>query len=177
MKLLKNLALFGVVGGVLAGATYTIKAAPQGGITGGATGMSQEELIVRVHTIGDQIVADARHIHHLQAVARKEKDIIKLNCVNDKLVQVKPQMNIADQAKLTLDIAASGEQRGSAFQTLSTAAEAIRHLREEADACIGEPILGTESSNGFTGPTVPDSPYGNPFGPGVEPPGYASPFN
>src|SRR5262249_17734511 len=34
----------------------------------------------------------------LQEIARREKDVIKLNCVNDKLLQLKQLLNIADQA-------------------------------------------------------------------------------
>ena len=36
-----------------------------------------------------------------------------------------------------------------------------------------------ESSNGYTAPPIPDTPYGNPWGAGgtIEPPAYASPFD
>ena len=113
----------------------------------------------------------------MQAVARREKDIIKLNCVNDKLVQVKPQMNIADAAAAELGSSRDGD-RMMAYESVSQASENIRRLREEADQCIGEPVTtGGESSNSFTGPGATDDPtkgFGhNP----VEPPGYASPFN
>src|SRR5262249_5973674 len=33
----------------------------------------------------------------LQELARKQNDIIKLNCVNDKLVQIKAAINIAEK--------------------------------------------------------------------------------
>jgi hypothetical protein len=172
MKLLTKFGMAAVLAGVLAaGTTLYVKAAPGGGP------MSTEETIVKEHSLLDQMQSDSRHIHHLQAIARKEKDIIKLNCVNDKLVQVKPQLNIADRARLDIEVATNDGTRGSAFEVLAQSAEAVRKLREDADACIGEPILGTESANSFTGPQPPDYPYGNPFGPGVEPPGYASPYN
>ena len=42
------------------------------------------------------------HIQSLQETARKQKDIIKLNCVSDKLVQAKVNASIADQAMTAL---------------------------------------------------------------------------
>ena len=33
-----------------------------------------------------QMREDANHVLRLQGIARKDKDVIKLNCVNDKLV-------------------------------------------------------------------------------------------
>ena len=135
----------------------------------------------RVQRLRDQIRADGRHIQHLQQIARKEKDVIKLNCVNDKLVQVKPQMNILDLNAGQLEGAADAERMAS-YEAITEAAEAVRRLREEADQCIGEPIqTGGDSSNTFTSPDVPDDPTkGGPAGfdgGSIEAPGYASPFN
>jgi hypothetical protein len=140
------------------------------------------DLRARVHILHDQIRADARHIQHLQQVARQEKDVIKLNCVNDKLVQAKPEMNIADAKELELDTAGDTE-RMAAFESISQAADGLRRLREESDQCIGEPITfsGGESSNSFTGPHAPDDPTkgggGGMIGIPIEPPAYASPFD
>src|SRR5262249_27128513 len=38
----------------------------------------------------------------LQELARKQNDIIKLNCVNDKLVQIKAAINIAEKSMTDL---------------------------------------------------------------------------
>jgi hypothetical protein len=139
--------------------------------------LSQAEIGTRVRTLHDQTRADARHIQHLQQIARNQKDVIKLNCVNDKLVQVKPQMNIADRGESDLE-SASDATRMAVFDQISQAAENVRRLREEADQCIGEPIqTGGDSSNSFTGPDMPDDPTKGFTGTEIEPPGYASPFD
>src|SRR5690348_13825861 len=57
--------------------------------------------------IKQQIDDDLRHVLHLQALARRGKDVIKLTCINDKLVQIKAQMDLYDNAKLQLDTAIS----------------------------------------------------------------------
>jgi hypothetical protein len=145
--------------------------------TGTTTNVSMFDLQARIRVLHEQTRNDARHIQHMQAVARREKDIIKLNCVNDKLVQAKPQMNIADSAEAELG-SSRERDRMLAFESITQAAENVRRLREEADQCIGEPVTsGGDSSNSFTGPGAIDDPtrgYGHHP---IEPPGYASPFN
>jgi hypothetical protein len=44
---------------------------------------------LRREQIQKDIDEDHKHVLHLQALARKEKDVIKLTCINDKLVQMK----------------------------------------------------------------------------------------
>jgi len=165
------------VGGTAGASAATGTTTPGTAASGVSMTLSLADLQTRVKLLRDQTRADARHIQHLQQVARKEKDVIKLNCVNDKLVQVKPQLNIADTATAELD-SAPDATRMAVFDTLSQSAEAIRRLREEADQCIGEPItVGGESSNSFTGPGAPDDPTKGFGGGEIEPPGYASPYN
>lgn len=209
MKLLAKVELLGgLLGLLLSGAPAVygdppepgVPAAPSApspnGLSGGAsaTGVSGNAAVdlrgtlpaadvrARVQLLHDQIRADARHIQHLQQVARQEKDVIKLNCVNDKLVQAKPEMNIADAKEQELEAVGDAE-RMAAFEMISQAADTLRKLREESDQCIGEPITfsGGESSNSFTGPHSPDDPTRGGFGGGgvhpIEPPAYASPFN
>ena len=200
MNLLAKIGLLGLLAGGTASALY---AEPQGGwlspngVSGpgatsasgstvsGQTGASGSvtvtlpavEVSARVQVFQEQTRADARHMQHLQQLARKEKDVIKLNCVNDKLVQVKPEMNIVDAAIAELE-SATDATRMTVFESISTAAENVRRLREEADQCIGEPVqTGGDSSNSFTGPTAPDDPTKGFNGPDLEPPAYASPYN
>jgi hypothetical protein len=157
------------------GLAGTSPTAPQMGAT---MNLSLTDLQGRARLLHEQMRADTRHVAHLQQIARKAKDVIKLNCVNDKLVQVKPQMNIADAGEVDLE-ASTEFTRMAAFEIVAQAAESIRRLREEADQCIGEPITaGGDSSNSFTAPDVPDDPTKGFGGPVViEAPGYASPFD
>jgi hypothetical protein len=183
MKLLSILGLATLVVGTGA----VLYAAPDGGDIGGSgsatlataadTQLSFSEMLSRSKLLHDGMLSDLRHVVVLQQKARKEKDIIKLNCVNDKLVMIKPEMNIEEQSQLSLEGSSDGADRPSLFAEVRTSAESVRRLRDEADQCIGEPQISSESSNGYTHPDIPDSPYGQPFSPELEPPGYASPFN
>lgn len=194
MKLLTKIGLFSLLAGAAATAVY---GEPQGGwlspngVNAGAASSSTTttasadlrgqfslaEMHARIQLLHEQTRSDARHILHLQQIARQAKDVIKLNCVNDKLVQVKPILNLLDEQSLEVDSSSDGE-RGLVFDKVTGAAESVHRLREEADQCIGEPVtIGSESSNSFTGPTAPDDPSKGFTGKEIEPPGYASPFN
>ncbi len=119
----------------------------------------------------------------LQQLARKQKDVIKLNCVNDKLLQVKQLLNIAESGRTNLiESMAQSDDPGSAhqFSQITIAKEKTSGLGDEAEGCIGEELI-------FLGPTevdvdepvIPDDPTGDgqyDFDAILEPPGFASPF-
>lgn len=125
-----------------------------------------------------QMQGHYRHVLQLQQTARKDKDVIKLNCVNDKLVQLKPQLNMADRLKGELAAQTDSQIRATTMTSMNELVESVRKLREEADQCVGEGNIKSDSANDFTGPKFPLDPFADPFGrPPVEPPGYASPIN
>ncbi|MCP4448942.1 MAG: hypothetical protein GY811_26955 [Myxococcales bacterium] len=126
-----------------------------------------------------------RRIVELQQLARKQKDVIKLNCVNDKLLQVKQLLNIAEGGRTDLvEAIAQGDNDASHFQfsQITIAKEKTDVLRGEAEGCIGEELV-------FLGPTEVEVNEGNvtddptedddlePADDILDPPGYASPFS
>jgi hypothetical protein len=148
--------------------------------------LSLPEMVARAETYEVQIKGDMRHVLHLQAKARQEKDVIKLNCINDKLVQLKAQVNIFDTAnaslKTGLETSSSADDKQATFAEVSGTADAIKSLRAEADICVGEPELyKQESSSDVKRPDIIDDPTAtDPFGDSgqaFEAPAYASPFN
>jgi hypothetical protein len=198
MKLIRKIGLWGLLVG---GTGSALHADPAAGLPNGVGGSNPSSanssstpvdpstahpeavppsgaaLQARSQLLHEQMRGDARHVMYLQQIAKKEKDVIKLNCVNDKLVQIKPQMNLADvsEAEMTSSPDAA---RMSAFDNVVQVAGNVRRLREEADQCIGDPLVGGgESSNSFSGPQAPDDPTKGFGGHPVEPPGYASPYN
>jgi hypothetical protein len=141
--------------------------------------LSITEMITRSADMFKQVKTDLRHVAHLQEVARKQKDIIKLTCVNDKLITMKGEANVFDNARHELEslAEATNDDRLTVYPATSTAADRVHKLRVEADTCVGEPELSAESENQVNDPGLPDPWNGNPFDDGLEPPGYASPFN
>jgi hypothetical protein len=83
------------------------------------------------------------HIQTLQQTARRQKDIIKLNCVTDKLVQAKVNVNIAEQAMTTLQESISKSDEGGRtheFTRLTIVNQKVLVLGTEAENCIGEDL-------------------------------------
>ncbi len=145
--------------------------------------LSVADMTTKATEITTSISGDYKHVLYIKEQAKKAKDVIKLSCVNDKLVQIKARMNIADATNDQLQVALTNnsDDRTTLFSTLSESGNAIHLLREEAAACIGEPELyKQEAAASYTKPEVPDDPTAPPEGAippeGVEPPGYASPY-
>jgi hypothetical protein len=144
------------------------------------------EMKVRAAAISKDIDEDNRHVLHLQALARKEKDVIKLTCINDKLVQIKAQMNLFDSANLQLEAAADSADDAprAAFADVEKAGADVKKLRGEADACAGAlEMYKQESNTDVDRPDLDDPTEGDPFHPDeqvdgaqVEPPGFATPW-
>jgi hypothetical protein len=109
-------------------------------------------------------------IQALQETARRQKDIIKLNCVTDKLVQAKVNINIAEQAMNSLqeNIARVDEGgRTHEFTRLTIVNQKVLVLGAEAENCIGEDLsfvgatridVEVDPSIPQTDPTVPPAP-------------------
>lgn len=82
-------------------------------------------------------------IHTLEEKARRQKDIIKLNCVMDKEVQAKVNVGIAEQALTALqeNVARADEGgRTHEFTRLTIINQKVMVLGAEAENCIGEDL-------------------------------------
>lgn len=149
---------------------------------------SPAELTTRTESLSTQMQGDYQQTLRLKDIAKKQKDVIKLNCVNDRLVEMKAELNLADTSKAqitgsTADPSTVSAESSAAFVQLSAKAGRVRELREQAAACIGVELTKGESGIEVTKPEIPDDPsnvdpYGvDPSGAVVEPPGYASAFH
>ena len=72
--------------------------------------------------------------------ARKQKDIIRLNCVMDKQAQVKVSMNIGDEAIQKLQEAASRNDDGAAlheYTRMTIVNQKVQVLQNEGQTCVG----------------------------------------
>src|SRR5438045_7513795 len=77
----------------------------------------------------------------LQEIARRQKDVIRLNCVNDKLLQLKQLQNIGDQAHNNMQeaiVRGDEDARYHEFGRITIAYQQAQVLSSEADNCIGE---------------------------------------
>jgi hypothetical protein len=72
--------------------------------------------------------------------ARNEKDIVKLNCVNEKLAQIKQILNVAEGAEVALQEAVAKSDPGAdaEYSKIAIARGKADQLRAEAEECIGQ---------------------------------------
>lgn len=81
--------------------------------------------------------------------ARASKDVVKLNCVNEKLTNIKGLLRISEQADIALQEAVAkkeGESTEHEYTKVVIARQKIDQLKAEAEQCVG--MLAFE-----TGPT------------------------
>ena len=155
----------------------TVQVSADVSVTAGAK-LSISDMVSSLTDMRKKVRDDNRHTLHLRETARRQKDVIKLNCVNDKLIQIKAQTNIFDAHARELEgsLAAQTDTRFGLYSDANITAQSIHKLREEAGLCVGEMELGSSDIPAeYTGPDI-TQPGGNPFDEGVEPPGYASPY-
>jgi hypothetical protein len=144
--------------------------------------ISPNDMVEQANVYMTKMKDALKRVIHLQELTRRQKDVIKLNCVNDKLLQVKQLLNIAESANTDLSeaIARNDEEgRYHQFGRITIAHQQVTTLAGEAENCVGEDIS-------FLGPTEvtvdkpdePDDPTIEPVPqfPFVDPPPVASPY-
>lgn len=72
--------------------------------------------------------------------ARNEKDVVRLNCLNEKLTQIKALVRVAEQADVSLQEAtttASGAAE-SEYVKIEIARRKVENLATDADSCASQ---------------------------------------
>ncbi len=72
--------------------------------------------------------------------ARNEKDVVKLNCVNEKLTQIRALIKVAEQADAALrESLATKDSGGDAeFSKIAIARRKVEGLRTDSEQCVGQ---------------------------------------
>ena len=162
-----------------------------GGATPGAADVSvkqrptltSEEMVNQSREYTKNMNDVLKRIQVLQDQAKREKDIIRLNCVTDKVVQVRVNISIAEQSIAALQEAVTRADEGERtheFTRLTIVNQKVLVLGAEAENCIGEDLsfVGATKVDVEIDPNIPVYDPTQPPGPGidVERPGEASPF-
>ncbi|MGO9830967.1 MAG: hypothetical protein ACLPJH_12590 [Myxococcaceae bacterium] len=100
--------------------------------------------------------------------ARNTKDVVKLNCVNEKLTQVKGLLRISEQSDVALQEAVAKKDGPTAdheYTKVSIAQSKVEQLRTEADQCIGQLAFRTDENLSVEVLVPSDLPGGDPTNP------------
>ncbi len=165
--------------------------------------LAPADMLADAERLIDDMRATLTRAVEVQTQAREKKDIIRLNCVNDKVMQIKELLNIADEARNELMAAVTAGDEDTRYHhhnQVKIASESATSLLADTDACVGEELsfLGPTDVDA-EGPDHPDDPtkkdpfdlvgepinintvehrLGNEIGIGepIERPNYASPY-
>ncbi len=105
-----------------------------------------EEQMNEARRIQESAERIARRVQSMLDEARREKDIIRVTCLNDKLTQIDTnRRTLASRVSRFQDAASSGdtERRNHEFTVISVLGQKFRALEQEANQCIGQDVFET----------------------------------
>ena len=111
--------------------------------------ISGPELLEQGREYRRQIDATKLQIEEQVQQARNDKDVIRLNCLLDKLTQIKVNENMMDQSLQTVQQAVSRQDESAQlheYTRITIVNQKVQVLKTEADACIG-------AETSYVGPT------------------------
>ena len=144
--------------------------------------LTPEEMVNQSRDYAKSMNEVLKRIQVLQDQAKRDKDIIRLNCVTDKVVQVRVNISIAEQSIASLQEAVTRNDEGERvheFTRLTIVNQKVQVLGAEAENCIGEDLsfVGATRIDVEVDPNIPTYDPTQPPAPGIdiERPGEASP--
>jgi hypothetical protein len=115
----------------------------------------------------------SERVSNMLTEARKESDIIRITCLNDKLTQINANLRNAQQRLQALIDATDRESRNHEYTVLMVLKQKFKTLDQEAGQCVGQDIyeightqVTTEIDPSAT--SMDESPTATPrFGPSI----------
>jgi hypothetical protein len=105
--------------------------------------------------------------------ARSSRDVVKLNCVNEKLTQVKGLLRISELADVAMQEAIAKKEDSAAlheYTKVSIATTKVNQLRAEAEQCLGQLAFRTDENLAVDVDVPEDLPKGDVTTPTSPPP-------
>lgn len=100
--------------------------------------------------------------------ARSTKDVVKLNCVNEKLTQIKGLLRISEQSDVSLQEAVARKETTASeheYTKVMIAQQKVSQLRQETEECIGQLAFRTDENLSVEVEEPRDLPGGDPTKP------------
>ncbi len=145
--------------------------------------LSPQETLTQSKDYYKKMQETQRRVTMLQAKAKKDRDMVKLNCVNDKLIRLKGHQTVAEQSMAAASVAAARSDEGARQHEISRLVilyQKVTVLGTEAENCIGEDVsyVGATKVDIDIDPSIPDDDPTQPALPLPDPtrPAEATPF-
>ncbi|MFW6086882.1 MAG: hypothetical protein ACODAG_06725 [Myxococcota bacterium] len=119
------------------------------------------EMLSKAEEVQEKGTAISRRIQSMLDQARRERDIIRVTCLNDKLTQVNANNRTLEDRVENLDSAVQADdtdRRHHEFTVVTVLAQKLNVLEQEANQCIGQDIFETGATRVVTDidPAAPD---------------------
>ncbi|MEQ8459932.1 MAG: hypothetical protein RL885_28935 [Planctomycetota bacterium] len=115
--------------------------------------LSPQEQLAEAERLEERGTQISRRVLAMLDEARRERDIIRVTCLNDKLTQINARLRQLQSRKETLEEAINirdGERRNHEFTVITVIGQAFRTLEQEANSCIGQDIFETGTTRVVT---------------------------
>ena len=114
-----------------------------------------------VERIQERGTNSSRRVMTMLDEARRERDIIRVTCLNDKLTQINAHLRTLESRKRNLEeaIATSDDgRRNHEFTVITVLGQHFSTLEQEANQCLGQDIFETGTTRVVTDidPATPD---------------------
>jgi hypothetical protein len=133
-------------------------------------------MVTQAQEYRERIDKTFQAVQTLVEAARKEKDVIRLNCVLDKQAQLKANIAVADRAMQDLRDAINRHDDGESahqYSKISIVNSKVQVLNAEAQACVGQDLAFIGATQvevddsgvppgDFTNPPYPEYPVDRP---------------
>lgn len=103
--------------------------------------LSSRQMVDRSEDHIDEMRDMLKDVLGILQEARSEKDVVKLNCVNESLTQVKGLLRVSEQSSISLQEAVVKKEDSGArheYTKIIIARSRIQQLRAQAEECIGQ---------------------------------------
>jgi hypothetical protein len=120
--------------------------------------VSADEQMEQANVISRRATELAERLTRMLAEARREKDILRANCVNRKLTEVNANArNVEQRGKALKDAVAAGDEgrRNHEYTVLTVVSAKLDSLNQEASQCLGASVYEPGASQVIT--TVPNN--------------------
>ena len=139
--------------------------------SGDLSKLSPQETIVRSKQMSAAMATTEGRVSALSRRAEGKKDMVMVNCVSDKLMQVRGYAAVGNSAAAAIEVAISRNDEGARAHNLDRQIivyQKVLVIGTEAEGCVGEDVsyvgatrveVDIDPNIPQTDPTIPDSPH------------------
>ncbi len=123
--------------------------------------LTPQEQVAEAQATEERGTQISRRVLNMLDEARRERDIIRVTCLNDKLTQSNAHLRTLESRRENLQEAVNTgdeDRRNHEFTVISVLGQHFRTLEQEANACLGQDIFETGTTRVVVDidPSTPD---------------------